>query len=365
MIISFILFVTPLRKIVQKEINGIILRGKYDYQEILRESAKAVITILDFNELLNYIINAIRRILGVEKVCLLLKGEDGFYHIHSGWGINEEIKSNYQMENGVINWVKQTRQVFIKEEQKIVMSEENFSAIYKDMGKIGAELTIPLFYKGQLEGVLTLGDKGNGEPYLQSDIDLLEALASYAAIAIGNARLYEEAITDGLTGLYHHKYFRIRLKEEVERAKRYRHYLSLLMIDIDYFKRVNDEYGHLFGDIVLKEIAIAFKRWLRVVDIVARYGGEEFAILLPETSCESALKVGERLRKKVEEMKFEKEIKITISVGIGCFYGENMKFDDTELIRQADTALYQAKQRGRNSVVYYNPNYAGNTSKIA
>jgi diguanylate cyclase (GGDEF)-like protein len=349
-IIGFILFRTPLTKSMQREINSIVLKGRYDYQETLRESTRAIVTILDLDELLNHIIDTIRRSLGVERVSLFLKREDGLYYMRCGWGIDKDIISNYQIEDGVISWVNQTKQVFVKEEQEMVLSEEDFHKIYKNMGEIGAELIIPLFYKGHLLGVLILGYKGNKEPYLQSDIDLLEALASQAAIAIENARLYEEAITDGLTGLYHHKYFKARLREEIERSKRYKHPLGLLMIDIDYFKNINDKYGHLVGDRILKELGGLLRKSIRFGDIIARYGGEEFALALPETDKKDALKVGERLRRKVEDMTFESNIKLTISVGVGCFDGEYMEFEDRDLINQADDALYRAKQRGRNRV---------------
>lgn len=105
-VIGFILFRTTLKKKVQKGINSVVLKGKYEYQDILRESTKAIVTILDLDELLNYIIDVIRRSLGVEKMCLFLKGEDGLYHIRCEWGIDKEIASNYQIENGIISWVR-------------------------------------------------------------------------------------------------------------------------------------------------------------------------------------------------------------------------------------------------------------------
>jgi diguanylate cyclase (GGDEF)-like protein len=348
-VIGFIIFRTSVRKMVQGLINNIVLKDKYGYQEILRESIKAVTTKLDLDELLNYIIDVIRKSLRVENACLLMPKDDGFYRIRCSWGINKKIVSNFNIKNGVISWVRQTRQIFIKEEQEIFRSKENFSAIYQDMGEIGAELIIPLFYKEQLLGVLTLGHKGNKEQYMKSDIDFLEALADQAAIAIENARLYEEAITDGLTGLYHHKYFELRFKEEIERSKRHKHPLSLLMIDVDHFKKVNDEYGHLAGDRALREIAKLWKESIRLGDIVARYGGEEFAVILPEISESEAARVAEKIRAGVEKMKID-EIKITVSIGIGYFDGEDIDFDCNTLIRRADKALYHAKRKGRNRI---------------
>lgn len=162
--------------------------------------------------------------------------------------------------------------------------------------------------------------------------------------------LLKEAITDGLTGLYDHKYFQMRLEEEVERSKRYLRPLCLLMIDIDRFKNYNDTLGHPEGDAVLIKLAEGFKRFSRRVDIVARYGGEEFAIILPETKMDGALTLAQRLRRHVEAMRFKGNINITISVGVGFFDGSDQTFTKEDLIKIADGALYKAKANGRNRV---------------
>jgi diguanylate cyclase (GGDEF)-like protein len=175
--------------------------------------------------------------------------------------------------------------------------------------------------------------------------------------------LLKEAITDGLTNLYDHKYFMLRLEEEIERAKRYLRPLSLLMIDIDYFKEYNDAFGHQKGDELLVKIAGVFKRFTRRVDMAARYGGEEFVIILPETPMQGAVIVAERLRKCIEEIKFNERKKVTISIGIGTFDGAKFAFEPgtavnaqktaftkEDLIKMADDALYRAKNNGKNRV---------------
>jgi diguanylate cyclase (GGDEF)-like protein len=162
--------------------------------------------------------------------------------------------------------------------------------------------------------------------------------------------LLKEAITDGLTDLYDHRYFVLRLDDEIERAKRYKRSLSLLMMDIDHFKRYNDTFGHLAGDDVLIGLAKIFKKSSRRVDTVARYGGEEFVITLPETKREGAALLGERIRKQVEKMEFEKGGGVTVSIGVGSFDGSNMSFTKEDLIKMADDALYKAKRNGRNRV---------------
>jgi diguanylate cyclase (GGDEF)-like protein/PAS domain S-box-containing protein len=167
----------------------------------------------------------------------------------------------------------------------------------------------------------------------------------------------EEAVrlsyTDDLTGIYNHRFFIEQLTREVERHKRYATPLSLLMIDIDYFKHYNDTNGHLAGDQVLKAIAVLIERGVRQTDIVARYGGEEFSAILTNTGKEGALEIAERVRKNVSDARFPNEIAqpnkdLTISVGAATFSSPISTLID--LIREADHALYKAKNRGRNRI---------------
>jgi diguanylate cyclase (GGDEF)-like protein len=202
--------------------------------------------------------------------------------------------------------------------------------------------------KDRILGSIEVINKNSGS-FDSDDMLILTALANQVAVAIENARLYEESIVDGLTGLYQRKYFELRLEEELKRSQRYKHPLNLVMIDIDYFKRVNDEHGHLMGDGVLKEVASVFKKSIRLEDVVARYGGEEFVLIMPHTSLENMRKTGERLRAEIEEMEIS-GISITISVGIGHFDGKETDFNHRDLINRADRALYLAKKRGRNRV---------------
>lgn len=164
--------------------------------------------------------------------------------------------------------------------------------------------------------------------------------------------LLKEAITDGLTGLYDHKYFLLRLEEELRRAKRYLRPISLMMIDIDHFKKYNDTFGHLDGDKVLEKLGATLKKFSRNVDFAARYGGEEFGVILPETAAKGAMVLAERLRRYVEVMKADPGKNFTISIGIGAFdpspLADKATIERDALIKMADEALYRAKEGGRN-----------------
>ena len=159
--------------------------------------------------------------------------------------------------------------------------------------------------------------------------------------------LKEASYTDGLTKLYNHKKILEILTSEVERANRYKRPLSVLMADIDHFKRVNDEYGHLVGDKVLERLASEIKQQIREVDTAGRYGGEEFLIIFPEVAGKEALKAAERLRRSVEETNFDNGLAVTISCGLAEYSGEDPRI----LVRKADDNLYQAKNTGRNKIV--------------
>lgn len=163
--------------------------------------------------------------------------------------------------------------------------------------------------------------------------------------------IYRMTIIDGLTGVFNKRYFLEALEKEMSRAQRYGRPLSILMFDIDHFKRVNDNYGHLAGDYVLQALARLISTRARREEIFARYGGEEFVILLPETQNDGAMELAEQLRKRVASYTFVfegEEIPVTVSIGVATIQGDGIS--ETELIRRADEKLYQAKAEGRNCV---------------
>ena len=190
------------------------------------------------------------------------------------------------------------------------------------------------------------------QKHLAEAVDRERMLA--AQLADVNKKLKQQAITDALTGLYNRGYFDDAIRREWSRASRHNHYLSLVMFDIDHFKKVNDTYGHQAGDLVLSQVASIFKKKTRKSDIAARYGGEEFVVILPETGPKGAIVAAEKARLAVEEailnITDKKSIRITVSCGVTS--QEPKKGGSHEgLIEKADSALYKAKDGGRNRVV--------------
>jgi diguanylate cyclase (GGDEF)-like protein len=172
-------------------------------------------------------------------------------------------------------------------------------------------------------------------------------------LKLANEELEKMAITDGLTNLYNHRYMKKKFDSEYKRAKRYHLPLGFLMLDLDFFKKINDTYGHSCGDHILKEVSCLLKKRVRSSDVVARYGGEEMAIILPETDKKGAVCLAENIRKEIEQNIFsfdDSKIEVTVSIGVAFFSGEKNK-NDIDLIKEADAALYRAKQNGRNQVV--------------
>ncbi len=217
-------------------------------------------------------------------------------------------------------------------------------------------MLVPMIAHGKTVGLLNAESPLSGV-FTERDEKMLAVVARAAALAIDNAMLHrkteELTITDELTGIYNYRYFAEKLKEEQRRACRYNMPLSLIMLDIDWFKKFNDSYGHEVGNIVLRGITSVVKKCIRDVDIFCRYGGEEFVIILPQTPRIEVARIGERIRQQIEAASFGggdniPELKVTVSVGITS-YPENGKPDE-ELLSVADQALYRAKGAGKNLV---------------
>lgn len=219
-------------------------------------------------------------------------------------------------------------------------------------------ICIPLVFQEEIVGVLYLDDFVPRD-FERGRLELLSILASFAALAIHNARLHNKtklmAITDFLTGLYNHRYFQQIFNQELGRAKRYQKVMSLVLLDVDDFKKFNDRFGHAVGDKVLVAIGEIINKSLRKVDFAFRYGGEEFVIILPETSLGHAVLAADRLRERIareteDSVPEAADQAITVSVGVACFPDNGSSRE--ALFTLMDNFLYQAKKLGKNRVCH-------------
>ncbi len=324
---------------------------------ILYSVSKALNFATDLKKILLFILDKARDAVDAQKASLMLldnKTNELVVHVVRGVPPDVEAKINsgemdctrIKVGEGVAGKVAATRQHLLINE---VSEDERFKKT--DRSFVDSILCMPLIANDEVIGVVNLTNKKDGGKFSNEDVELLSTLANQAAITIYNARLYHLAITDGLTQLKIHRYFQQRLDEEILRSERFGHPLSLIMTDIDHFKKFNDTYGHQEGDIVLIETAKLFRLNVREVDIAARYGGEEFVIILPETDNKEAVGIAENIRQKIEAHDYpskQGKLKVTISLGVATF-PRHAKSKDS-LIEKADQALYRAKESGRNRV---------------
>jgi diguanylate cyclase (GGDEF)-like protein len=220
---------------------------------------------------------------------------------------------------------------------------------------LGGFLSYPIVTSGRLSGLMALGGRATDRIDAETRA-FLGQVANQAHIVVENSWLFDRvknlAIRDSLTELYNHRHSVELVAQELARVGRYASGVSLLMLDVDHFKQVNDEHGHPVGDSILREVARLLKEMLRAVDSVGRYGGEEFVVLLPHTTVEEARQTAERVRRTVERHRFPagpRELQITVSVGVASYPSPTVD-SPAALIREADQALYRAKEAGRNRV---------------
>jgi two-component system, cell cycle response regulator len=223
-------------------------------------------------------------------------------------------------------------------------------------------ISVPLVSRNRVIGVLTLYDKDGQHGFSEDDLKTILLLADQAGVAIENVLLHRDAqrmaIMDGLTGIWNHRWFQIQFAQELDRAERFKRPFSLLVLDIDDFKRFNDTYGHQVGDFVLVELARRIKSVIRDVDMFARYGGEEFELLLSETDAAGGLKTAQKILAVVNSAPFTSDLApeplhVTISVGVASY--PNSGIDRPSIFLAADQSMYTAKRQGKNQVVAHLP----------
>lgn len=224
-----------------------------------------------------------------------------------------------------------------------------------DVMKGAPQMAVPISAQQSVVGVLRVGGEAGAGAFTRDDLRLLEILANLASLAMDNCALFHQvqqtALRDHLTGLLTNRAFHDQLEQSILDASRFNQPLSLVLVDVDHFKSINDTHGHQAGDLVLQGLAHVMDRAVRPVDIIARYGGEEFAILLLQTPHRAAASVAEQIRRDLAEQAFElgnKTLKITASFGVATFPDDATS--GQQLFRQADQRLYKAKAGGRNQV---------------
>ncbi len=230
---------------------------------------------------------------------------------------------------------------------KDLIINSNYNNIFSSLK---TEIVIPIKGYSGLYGLIFFGAKILDDSYTKSELDYIDRLIKFISVGIQNNIHYNNSVKDSKTGLYNHTFFIRRVNEEIARAYRSRLYFSLMVIDIDHFKKLNDRFGHLAGDEVIISIANNLKYHLREMDVISRFGGEEFSVLLPETKGAEAEIIAERIRKSIQKMEVKYNdnlLKVTVSIGVSV-YSWSLNPDSTNLFNKADEGLYSSKKDGRN-----------------
>lgn len=345
---------------LKKENEIVELQKSLNNISILYNISQAVSFIDDLKRLLQVILSKAIDTLDAEKGSLMLYDySENSLQVRVVYGLQDK-----KVEEGINNAIIQCAKIKAGEgvagmvflERKPIITNLGSADprfIVKDiLTNTHSLLCVPLIAKGEAIGVINITNKKHGKLFNQKDLEFMTSLANQAAIAIDNAKLYELATKDGLTKLYISRHFYTLLENEIRRCARYKRDMSLLMLDIDNFKKINDTYGHLIGDQILRELAREISQTVRKIDVPARYGGEEFVVILPETNKEDAVIIAERLRKNISKIVVQANettsISPTTSIGVAQY-----PFDGVEpktLINSADTALYHSKHNGKNVV---------------
>lgn len=327
--------------------ENIRLNENMEHLAMLREVGNVINSAGAFDEMLRSILDLLLANMSVRKAVIYLIDEDKKGLTGK---IGKESRGILEEED-----LKMSHIILDRGPEGKALALHQYALGADDTGK--GYLTAPLVARGDLIGAIRVEGKPDDGSFTEKEAEALRLFSSHIAIALNNARLYEMAITDGLTRLYVHRHFQHKIHEEIQRHKRTRHPLSLLMFDIDHFKSFNDEYGHQAGDYVLREISKISRSLYRSTDSIFRYGGEEIAVLLPETDPENAYMLGEKLRKTIEEHNFffgNESFRVTVSQGISTFEPGRMKeLSKEKMIGMADEALYFSKNNGRNRTTLY------------
>lgn len=317
------------------------------------------INCLEIDRIADICINNISRLVGARFVSMYVLDEvNNMLHLqkHNHPFLLNKIVSLNQNPPSLMGMAVRSKQLIfvgdIDTHKKPVIrrSQRAFANNYKTKNCVIA----PLICQDRIVGVLNLADKEDGRQFNRENIALIQLFCQLVGASIGNIKLFEklqwQATTDGLTTLLNHKTFYEVLERELWRARRYGETISLIMMDIDDLKSINDMYGHRAGDKVIKTISKKMRECIRLSDTAARYGGDEFAIILPNASLSEAVVVADRLVDTVANSQVtwgKKQISPSVSVGVGEYNSDSSPEDITS---RSDQALYTAKQEGKNTV---------------
>jgi diguanylate cyclase (GGDEF)-like protein len=328
---------------------------------LLFDVAHSLNSTLELNELLERITRLVVERLKIPNFSIMLRNPDGLLEIRSAWPQHRGSEGlTFGIGEGACGRAAETlRAVYLPDvgDRSSIFAKRNLVG-GTDHGSL---LAVPMVHMDQLLGVMNF-QRPEVAGFSPEELELLMAVADQAATAVKNARLHSEAVlltmTDPLTGLPNRRHLFGRLEAELARAERYGTPLSILMIDVDHFKRLNDAAGHRAGDETLRKVCDVLKPCVRKVDTVARYGGEEFMVLLPQTAKEGAVAVGEKLRRAVLDtaalaVPTQPTGHITISIGVASYPLDAS--DQEMLVDCVDAALYASKRGGRNKVSAYEP----------
>ena len=327
---------------------------------LLYEIARSISGTLDFDELVKMLSDVIVRRLGFKEFAILLwDSERESLVVRTTFGFKQEVKvqdMTFKLGEGVSGLAAATREIIYVRDTRVDSRYLHYRGQKKEDGSF---VSLPLFVKDQLVGVMNFSRPGTDQ-FSEEERELLQAMASQVAVAFLNADLFAKTrsltVKDELTGLFNRRYLQQILPMEIKRARRFSRSVSVLMADIDYFKKYNDRYGHLEGDKILREFGRLLRENLREVDIVIRFGGEEFLVLLPNTDRRQAYQVAEKLLELIRQHPFanrqnQPKGTFTASVGISAYPEDARSGED--LVDHADVALYGAKGQGRDRIIAY------------
>jgi diguanylate cyclase (GGDEF)-like protein len=325
--------------------------------KLLADITRAANSVLEPKRVMEIVMAKAQGLIRSEAWSLLLvdeKDQSLSFEISKGAHSAGMKESKLRIGQGIAGWVVQFRRpVIIKEAAKDRRFDSRFDML--SGFRTRSILCVPLLSRGRIIGVVELINKIGGA-FTRDDLETLKLLVEPGAVAIENAILYkrstEMSFTDDLTRLFNSRYLQMALGREIKRARRYGAPVSVIFLDLDGFKNVNDTHGHLAGSRALIEVGEVIRATVREIDVVSRYGGDEFTVVLPQTGPEGAVVIAERIRKSIDERIFltemGHEVRLTASFGVSSYPDHGQTRED--LIQKADRAMYRVKDNQKNGV---------------